>query len=81
MRACLVAAACLVLLGAPSADAQSGAPSGALTQPPGAAGCANAAGKEGCASVPTIDTGAVAIAPDGSNVYVASTGLGRTGGT
>lgn len=50
--------------------------SGALVQKPGAAGCFDESGRAGCTKVAALNSGAVAVAvsPDGKNVYVA-TGL------
>jgi 6-phosphogluconolactonase (cycloisomerase 2 family) len=46
---------------------------GALTQPAGIAGCITEAGLEGCLDGRSLDTAkALAIAPDGNHVYVAS---------
>lgn len=47
--------------------------SGALTQPPGRAGCIAAKGRGGCAKVAAFDgPNSVAVSPDGRNVYATS---------
>lgn len=47
--------------------------SGALTQLPGTAGCVNEDGRNGCADGHSLDdANAVAVSPDGKNVYVAA---------